>query len=86
VLFFVDLEDAYGSVSWNQIDKVLGKLKPWNDDELGLFKFIQTRSDVKLNQAIGRCSKGLMQGSKLSCDLFTIFLGTIMQEVRAKLL
>jgi hypothetical protein len=79
---FVDVEDAYGSVAWEPLFKLIDKLNFWNTDEKNLYKFILTNSKIKFNNAEGRCTKGIPQGSRLSCELFTLYMGMIMKQIR----
>lgn len=48
-------------------------------------KFIYDHSKLRLNKSKIATTRGLFQGSKLSCELFILYMGECMKEVNRKL-
>ncbi len=81
VMFFIDIKDAYGSVLLPKLFEFLKKWDFWKE-EIGVLKFMYDNTHFRFNSAVGKATKGLPQGSKLSCELFILYLGECLAEVR----
>jgi hypothetical protein len=78
---FIDIKDAYGSISWKDLLKVIEKYKIWSQQEVEMIKYLWYNTTLVYGKAKGKISRGLFQGSKISCQLFTVYLGDVIQEI-----
>jgi len=66
-LFFLDVKDAYGSVLLPKLFKYIEEWNFWSKEEVAALKFLYDNTYLRFNGSVGRTTKGLFQGAKLSC-------------------
>lgn len=84
LLIFVDVADAYGSVLLDKLLEMVRRLKIWSAEETDAFRYLWSRSCYRLGKSKGYTTKGIFQGSKLSCELFALYLGEVMMKIRER--
>lgn len=84
VSLFIDYKDAYGSVRIDKLIEILRRDDIWDAEEINVFRFLHGNCKFRLGNSLAFTKRGLMQGSKISCELFIIYLANCMKEVREK--
>ena len=79
LVLFVDFTDAYGSVRMPKMMEIIRKHNFWNEQEVEAYRFLFAHLTFRLGKSKGYCSLGLPQGSKLSCELFLLYLAEMME-------